>query len=298
MGQVFSILLAKRLGDKELLLAQRYRLDSLDDLAAALSSLNFTLEDLGDDVSLQARSVICTYYQLKSRDVYGPFPTSTVGWSLVKRHYVFKKVGFSLFFLHVAQVTLCLFVVLTHLEFYQLYPLLVGFCYVGAKVIQAEKMVLTMTLRRSFDAADRFLFHFPIFQCMRPLVQLGFILMHFAMSVACAVADVTPSMSIHGLFHAGATCLIMICGLANGISTATAFTAITSFVAFRFIADFDNVFVDRMCAQVTVLELVDDIQAQDGIVNYIVLIAGFMWCGCVSCVLALYPLILRLTGVI
>jgi hypothetical protein len=272
-------------------------IETEDELWTLLEKDGFNKTDRADDLSLRARSYVCSFVSYHSKDPFGAV-YGEAGWKFVKRRYVFQHAKWGLWWLQCCQVGICLFVVLSRLSFYKLYATIVAVLYLGTKCIQGAPMIYYSAFVVSHRLTDQFLEYFSFLRVLRILVKLGFIAMGIGLGTGAAISDTLPSLSIHGLLNLATNGFIAFCGIVNGIVSDSAFTAVTSFVAFRFIGDFDDTFVEHMAVDATVEEMVADLKPVNSQFHYVFLICGFIFSISFTATLCLYPFIIGETGVI
>lgn len=236
--------------------------------------MGFNSKHCADDLSRKARNVVVEYYNMSMKDAFG-YIKGDLGWSMTCRRYVFYNFPIASLLVHGAQITICIFILYTRVRLrIHLLPFLVAVLYCGAKTFQGYKTIYSATFGPSKIMTKRFLELFPVFKCFGCLVDVGFYLGGFAYGVGGSVANCPPTITLHGMFNSGVSAAVAFCSLYTGITSTDAFTAVTAFVAFEFVANLDDIFVQHMALECTIEDLVTGLHAEEGYLNYILLIMG------------------------
>lgn len=142
----------------------------------------------------------------------------------------------------------------------------------------------------------RFLELFPVFKCFGCLVDVAFFLAGFAFGAGGSIANCPPTLTLHGMFNAGVSAAVAFCSLYTGITSNDAFTAVTAFVAFEFLANLDDIFTAHMALECTVEDLVRGLKTEEGYLNYIFLIMGMTGGGLIILVFIILYFTLQFKG--
>lgn len=245
-------------------------------LLCALEKLGINRHDVATELTRKGRNLVVEFYNASINDAFGDIRGDD-GFRMTKRSYVFKHHLFLLILVHAAQIAMCTLILITRVSIgYTLFSVLAVGIYCLAKIFQGYKIIYNATFGPPEKLQKRFLELFPSCSVFSPVIFSYFFMTASLFGVATCVADTKPTISLHGISSIGVSGSIAFCGLVTGVTSNSAIDAISALVAFKFIDEIDDMFVEQMTSECSLETLILSLSPETGRVNYLLYFVGML----------------------